>query len=126
QIAEEGLTEELARATLPSFYGPAFMARDPESLGFHIDRELGMKREAITEGLRVLADRDSVVDRLSAIAVPTLVIHGEVDAAIPIVHAETTASKIAGATLVRIPDCGHTAPIEAPDAVNAALASFLR
>jgi pimeloyl-ACP methyl ester carboxylesterase len=38
--------------------------------------------------------------------------------------AEAIVAGIAGARLVAIPDAGHSTPLEAPDAVNTALAGF--
>lgn len=123
--SEDGLDEQLAREVLPIFYGPDFMAREPEVMEIHVRRSMEMPTVSHVEGIRALVTRRSVVDRLAEIHLPTLVIHGEGDAAIPIAQAETLANGIAGAELVRIPDCGHTAPLEAPDLVNRVLVEFV-
>lgn len=125
QIAADGLSEDLARSTLPIFYGERFLTEQVQAVEIHVERATSMPSEALAEGLRALIGRDSVVGRLGEIHVPTLVIHGEDDQAIPIAQAEVMASGIAGAELVRIPDCGHSSPLEAPDRVNQALAGFL-
>jgi pimeloyl-ACP methyl ester carboxylesterase len=44
---------------------------------------------------------------LSAIAVPTLVIHGTADPMFPVGHGEALADEIPGAALVRLEDAGH-------------------
>jgi pimeloyl-ACP methyl ester carboxylesterase len=44
---------------------------------------------------------------LSAIAVPTLVVHGTADPMFPIGHAEALADEIPGATLLRLEGAGH-------------------
>ena len=65
-------------------------------------------------------------DRLGEIAVPTLVIVGELDLAyynIPL--AERLRDAIPGARLVVLPGVGHLASLEAPEAVNALLTEFL-
>jgi pimeloyl-ACP methyl ester carboxylesterase len=54
-----------------------------------------------------------------------LVIHGEEDAAIPMAKAEQLVQGIPNAELLRLPEAGHTCPLEAPDEVNRALAGFL-
>lgn len=63
--------------------------------------------------------------RLSAIAVPTLVLCGEEDRPCPVeVHREI-AEAVPGARLVVVPGAGHFALIERPDAVAAAVAAWL-
>ncbi len=122
--SEDGISEELARATLPIFYGQPFMEASPAALDVHIDRATSMPTTAVVEGLRALIEREPVMDRLGDVHVRTLVIHGELDAAIPLERAQALAHGVAGAELVTIPSAGHTTPLEAPDAVNAALARF--
>ena len=56
---------------------------------------------------------------------PTLVLTGELDVITPPDCAEEMAAGIAGADLHIVPGCGHLATLEAPDAVNAALATWL-
>jgi 3-oxoadipate enol-lactonase len=125
-IAAEGVTEELAQGTLPIFYGQRFREEQTEAVQIHVERAMEMPREALVEGLRALIGRDSVLDRLGEIRVPTLVIHGSEDEAIPMSQAAARAAGIRGAELVRVPDSGHTCPLEAPDVVNARLAEFYR
>jgi len=122
-IAAHGMTDELIAASIPILFGPAYAA-DEQAMAVYADRVKTMKREAIVEGLRAVLERDSVLDRLGEIRVPTLVIHGEKDASIAVSEAEAIANGIPGAELVQIPDAGHSTPLEAPDAVNAALAKF--
>jgi 3-oxoadipate enol-lactonase len=125
QIAQnDGIPDELAEGTLSIFYGPRFMEADPEALKFHIEREKEMEATALVQGLEVLINRDRLVDRLDEIRVPTLVIHGEVDQALAIAEGEALAAGIPGAELIRVPDAGHSTPLETPDVVNEALAGF--
>jgi pimeloyl-ACP methyl ester carboxylesterase len=69
--------------------------------------------------------REDVADRLSEIAVPTLVIHGEEDGILPMSGAEAMASGTQHGHLARIEAAGHTANAEQPARVNAALREFL-
>ncbi|MEX2392985.1 MAG: alpha/beta fold hydrolase [Actinomycetota bacterium] len=125
QIAsDDGMTEEFARQTVGIFYSPSFVESNPEVLDIHVDRMKKMTADAIISSLGAANGRDSVIERLGEIKVPTLVIHGEQDGAIPLSRAEELASGIPGAEFVRIPDAGHTPPLEAPDVVNEALAGF--
>lgn len=124
-IAEHGVQDDLVTATLPLFYGDKYRTAEAEALAIHVQRVKEMPRTALVEGIRALVGRDSVVDRLAEIRVPTLVVHGEEDLGVGIEQAETVARAVPGAVLVRIPEAGHTTPVEAPDAVNRALADFL-
>jgi pimeloyl-ACP methyl ester carboxylesterase len=124
-IAEQGITDELIESSLPLLYGERYRSENAAGIEAHYDRLRSMKPEGIVEALRAITERESLIDRLSQITIPVLVVHGEADAAQPISEAEKIASRVAGAKLVRIPDAGHTTPIEAPDQVNAALNDFL-
>lgn len=64
--------------------------------------------------------------QLSSIQVPTLVIHGEQDAVVPLETARTLAACIPGARLVVIPEAGHVSNQEQPAAFNAAVREFLQ
>ncbi len=63
---------------------------------------------------------------LATIKVPTLVLVGDADRLTPPERAREMVAGVADARLVVIPECGHMAPIERPDAVNAALADWMR
>lgn len=56
--------------------------------------------------------------RLSAIACPTLVLCGAQDVLTPPEHSRELAADIATAELALIPDCGHLASLEQPEAVT--------
>ena len=60
------------------------------------------------------------------IAMPTLVLWGEDDLALPPANLDGLEDFATDLTVHRIPGCGHFAPWQAPGAVNAALAAFLR
>jgi pimeloyl-ACP methyl ester carboxylesterase len=125
RIAEDdGMTEEFARQTAGIFYAPAFVEQHPDVIDIQVDRMTKMRAQSVINSLGAANERDSVIDRLGEIRVPALVIHGEQDGAIPVSRAEELASGIPGAELVRIPDAGHTPPLETPDVVNEALAGF--
>jgi pimeloyl-ACP methyl ester carboxylesterase len=62
---------------------------------------------------------------LSAIDVPTLVIHGEHDSVVPLATGQMLAQRIPRAQLAVIPNAGHAAPQEQPAAFDAAVRAFL-
>lgn len=63
---------------------------------------------------------------LGTIRCPTLVLVGEGDELTPLPVAEEMAKAIAGATLVKVPECGHCSTLEQPERVTRALMDFLR
>lgn len=75
---------------------------------------------------RAIMGRPDSRPGLAAIAVPTLVLVGEQDQITPPAEAEEIAKGVGvNATLVRVPGAGHLSSLEAPDAVTAALKTWL-
>jgi pimeloyl-ACP methyl ester carboxylesterase len=101
--------------------GLGALGRSAEVLASHHRSAQGLAHAA--RGM--LAQRDSrVIDSLPAIKVPTLVLAGAKDE--PFLGAtDYMASKIPGATRVIIPDAGHAANIDQPEAFNQAVLTFL-
>lgn len=62
--------------------------------------------------------------RLRRIQCPTLALWAEHDRLIPPVYGETYRDAIPGARLQILPDCGHMAPVERPEAVADAVRRF--
>jgi triacylglycerol lipase len=69
---------------------------------------------------------ESVDDQLATITIPTLVVWGANDHAVPLDDGKDYAAKIAGAKLVVVPECGHAPGIEKPDVLCAAMEQFLQ
>ena len=63
---------------------------------------------------------------LPDLTIPTLVIWALDDLALPPENLEGLDEIIDPLTVVKVPDCGHFVPWEAPDAVNAAMDQFLQ
>jgi 3-oxoadipate enol-lactonase len=63
-------------------------------------------------------------DRLGALRLPALVIHGALDQLSPASNGEELARLIPGAELLLVPEAGHAVNLEAQRAVNAALRKF--
>ena len=84
------------------------------------------RRKDIWRAVNGVIDRAGVHDELARISVPTLVVVGNEDVATPVAKAESIAAAIRGARLVHIADAGHSSTVEQPEAVTAAIDSFLR
>lgn len=76
--------------------------------------------EAAARLLEVHAEAQVAPD-FSAISPPALVIHGELDAIIPVAAAETVANAIPDSKLVVIPEAGHVPTLTRPAEVVAAI-----
>jgi pimeloyl-ACP methyl ester carboxylesterase len=85
-------------------------------LGFHPAGFRAMAR-ASAEDLR---------DALPRVDVPTLLVCGDQDVRAPLAVAEGLHTAIPGSTLVVLPDAGHICNVEAPEAFNQAVRSFLQ
>jgi 3-oxoadipate enol-lactonase len=82
--------------------------------------------ERLSRPGEALISRDDVTDRLGEITAPALVVHGTADASIPMDRAEALAAGLVGSTgVVPIEGGTHSANMTHPDAVNAAIVSFL-
>lgn len=68
---------------------------------------------------------DRAPPALPPLTLPTLVIWALDDLALPPENLDGLEELVPNMTLVRVPDCGHFVPWEAPEAVNAALDAFL-
>jgi pimeloyl-ACP methyl ester carboxylesterase/quercetin dioxygenase-like cupin family protein len=82
------------------------------------------------EALRVyggtaMAD-PSLLDRLPAVSVPTLVVWGAADRIVPPAHGRAYAAAIPGARLHIIPDAGHLPQLETPDQLARLVQDFAR
>ncbi|MFJ9041191.1 alpha/beta fold hydrolase [Streptomyces sp. NPDC102406] len=67
----------------------------------------------------------SLLGRLNAVNVPTLVIWGESDRIVTPAYGRAVARSVPGAQFVEIPEAGHLPHLEAPDATWAAIDKFL-
>lgn len=79
---------------------------------------------AIAASQRAMAARPDSTPLLGSIAKRTLVVVGEHDAISPPAEMRGIAEAIPGARFIEIAGAGHMAPVERPEAVNAALAEF--
>ena len=87
-----------------------------------------MLRRTDAEGYAAAAEAIAAADLTAAtrgLAVPTLVLVGDQDAATPVASAEALRDAIPGAVLEVLADAAHIPTVERPEAVTAALVRFL-
>ena len=117
----------LLGTAMKTMFGPVFM-KDPDRGD---ERELWRARmadndpKALIRFGKAILGRDDVLDRMGEIRIPTLVVAGADDRAVPVKHARELAEAIPGAELSLVPDAGHLCTIEQPDAVGDLLGSFI-
>ncbi len=84
-----------------------------------------VRPETLSTQVVVMAGADQR-DLLPHIAVPTLLIWGELDARSPLSVARELEQAIPDSTLVVIPDCGHVSNLEQPEQFNTVVREFCR
>jgi pimeloyl-ACP methyl ester carboxylesterase len=110
-----------------AMYAPGFPDRSPDHV--REDLRIGAMQPKHPEGGRrqweAMQGFDSF-DRLPELRVPTLILHGTEDQAIPFGNAELLAERIPGAELVPLEGAGHLYHSEKAEAADAAVLDFVR
>ena len=86
---------------------------------------MSLNRTGASHAAHGVIDRDGVYDQLNQINVPTLILVGDEDVATPLPKSERMHGAISGSKLQLISRAGHSATIEEPAAIAAALEAFL-
>jgi pimeloyl-ACP methyl ester carboxylesterase len=124
-LAESGRFEDAIELVWPLLVHPE-RRNDTALKQIHIDMCHDVGAEAYVRQQRAILTRADSRPLLGSIKCPTLVLVGEQDALTPPFLSEEMAAGIPGAKLVKVPHCGHLSTLEQPDAVNAALAEWMR
>ena len=124
-IAREGPAATVD-AALGRWLTPGFRRARPDIEAIIRRRVMTNDPVAYAAAYRVFAEADpELAGRLHGIRCPALVITGEDDVGSNPHMAKRMAEAIPGAELVILPDLRHLAPMEGPEAMNAALLDFL-
>ena len=122
QAALDGGMSAVIDATLQRWFTPSFMG-DPAVAKVRA-RLLADDPGQWNAGWRVIASHDAL-DRLPKLAIPTLVIAGEVDLGTPVPAARAIAEAVPGARLVVMPGAPHMLQIECAETFVRHVAAFL-
>ena len=119
-------TRPVAAQVMPIMFGTSFLT-DPARVS---DRErwtaeLRRNGRNIYRAVHGVIEREGCVDELVNIRCPTLVLHGDEDAAISRSRALATYEGIAGARFTAVEAAGHTMTVENPEPVTAAIRELL-
>jgi 3-oxoadipate enol-lactonase len=123
-IVEAGDLERVAPALPNVFFVDDFIADHPEQVEAWLDRLRAANPMGFVRAGRMLDAREDISHRLGEIAVPTLVIHGTEDVAIPMERAERLAAGIPGARLETI-RAGHQSNVDRPEETSSLIREFL-
>jgi pimeloyl-ACP methyl ester carboxylesterase len=123
-MARSKMTPDQAmEASVPYIYAPT----TPRA---RIEEDFAIRRKRFTSLQGYMAQLQGIISwevysRLSAIRVPTLVIHGESDRLVPSANGQLIAERIPGARLVVLPQASHIFTTDQPDAALDAILDFL-
>lgn len=124
RVASEG-TGAIEQTFLQSALSPATLRGRPEVVEQVRALIAQAPPAAVVHALRAMADRPDSTPLLASVTVPALVMVGEDDALTPPEVAREMAERLPRGRLVVLPQAGHLSNLEAPDAFNEALLSFL-
>jgi 3-oxoadipate enol-lactonase len=120
QWVDGGYQEELAAVVAGLIIG------DPDEEPRWKEKWRRWPAERLRHAGAALLDRDDITDRIPEIDAPALIIHGADDLPIPVERAEQLRDALPDCRgLVVVDDAGHAANLTQPDAVNAAMRTFL-
>jgi pimeloyl-ACP methyl ester carboxylesterase len=93
-------------------------------------REVVEKQKAIGPAVMLndflCCDKFDIMDKVQEIKLPALIICGELDAMTPVKYSNYLGAKLANSRVVIIPRATHLALAEKPEAVNKAIADFVK
>jgi 3-oxoadipate enol-lactonase len=116
-VRAAGTTAVIADAVVERWFTPAFSAAHPEVIATHRAMIAATDPEGYCGCCEAIAAMD-LREALPRISVPTLVIGGLDDLALPNEHQRLIAETVPGARLELIEDAAHIASAQQPDTVN--------
>lgn len=117
----------VTKQVMPIMFGKSFLA-DPirRAEREHWQTRLASNKKSITRSTDAVIHRDAVLDEITKITCPTLILVGDEDVATPLARAQEIAARIPQAELTIIEHAGHSTVIEQPEQCNQAIELFLQ
>ncbi|SNB46671.1 alpha/beta fold hydrolase [Geobacter sp. DSM 9736] len=125
QEADKFGPQVVANAFAGILFAPGAEDRHPELTAEVYSWMVATSTSGLTGGLLAMRERKDYTPLVPMLRIPCLVIGAEQDRAIPPENSRQLASKIPDCTSCIIPEAGHLANLEQPDAFNACLLGFL-
>jgi 3-oxoadipate enol-lactonase len=117
--------ESVVDAVAPFMFSRGFLQSQPEKVAQFRQSFIGSNVEGIELATKAVTRRTNVLERISEIKAPTLVIVGGEDISTTPDKAQRIVERIAGARLETIAGAGHMTPIEQPERISQLLSEFL-
>jgi pimeloyl-ACP methyl ester carboxylesterase len=125
-VLKAGNSGAVVAAMIPKLFGKTTREQYPDRIGpLKADMEK-TSASGVAGALRGMAIRPDRREQLADVAVPTLVIVGEEDVIAPPDEARAMAEALPNGRLEIVPDAGHLAPYENPEAVDRVILGFLQ
>lgn len=124
QVMSSGV-EEPAQTMISKLFCQRTFDRQPELVNETLCIMLQTDRRSVAAAQRGMSQRADMSNTLSSIDLPTLAICGAEDVITPPDEMRAMANQIEDSTFCLIPDAGHMAPLENPDAFHSAVDRFL-
>lgn len=124
QAERNGLAAQV-EPTLARWFTKDFAAACPLTMAWVAQQIRATSPAGYAAAIRAIQALDHL-DRLAAIAVPTLVVAGDADAAVPPQAASAMAARMPRAGLLVLRDAGHIGNVQQPVAFTEAVGRFLR
>ena len=124
QVLERG-TERFVDGMLEKLLGESTRRNRPDIADKARRMMLKTSKEGIATAQRGMAERPDSAPTLATISVPTLVIAGEEDTAVPMAEMQALHRGIRGSEFRTVPRAGHYAPFERSEDVTGMLREFL-
>jgi pimeloyl-ACP methyl ester carboxylesterase len=115
---------QAARVMVPYTYD-ASTARERVEEDVAIRERTAIGNDAFNAQYQAIRSWPGTIDRLGALTMPVLVIHGETDRLVPPENGQILARAIPHSKLVMIPNASHIFFTDQPEASRAAILSFL-
>lgn len=124
EAIEAGDVEAVVASAMQRWFSEAFRAARPALVARWQRRVVSTPRAGYL-GASVAVQHHDTLARLPGLALPTLVIAGELDPGTPVAMSEAIAAAIPGARLAVLPGAAHLSVLEQPEAFGVLLRDFL-
>ncbi len=124
EAIESGGVESIADGAMQRWFSSIYRTEQPAAVARWRRRLVSTPQAGYLGGTHAVMNM-ATTERLGQIAVPTLVVAGELDEGTPPAMSRTMVDAIPGAELVVLPGAAHLSAIEQPKAFEAALRRFI-
>lgn len=121
---EAGGVDAVADGAMARWFSEPFRTAQPATVARWRRRVASTPRAGYLGAAAAVRDHDALA-RLPALALPTLVIAGALDAGTPVAMSQAIAAAVPGARLAVLPEVAHLSVLEQPEAFGALLRDFI-